>query len=89
MYTAIVFHNHIQGTAAPCSHFRNKNTVFIAGHTNDQCNAHAKHPSPKHQNPGDYAESTGFEALLGFLYLTEQEARLLEIRDLILEGEHA
>ena len=52
-------------------------------------NAHAKHPSPKHQDPGDYAESTGFEALLGFLCMTGQEERLREIRDLILEGEHA
>ena len=44
-------------------------------------NAHAKHPSPKHQHPDDYAASTGFEALLGFLYLTGQDARISELVD--------
>lgn len=48
-------------------------------------NAHPKHPSPRHQDPGDYAEATGFEALVGYLYLTGQEERIREIRDIILE----
>ena len=30
-------------------------------------NAHAKHPVPKNQNPDDYAQATGLEALFGFL----------------------
>lgn len=39
-------------------------------------NAHARHPVPKNQDPEDYAMSTGFEALLGFLYLTGQNERI-------------
>ncbi len=48
-------------------------------------NAHAKHPSPKNQDPADYAEATGFEALLGYFYLTGNEARLKEIEARVLE----
>ncbi len=50
-------------------------------------NAHAKHPAPKNQDPGDYAAATGFEALLGYWYLTGQEERILFCLRLILEGE--
>ena len=50
-------------------------------------NAHAKHPSPRHQDPTDYADSTGFEALLGFLYLTGDEARLKEIEEMVFAAE--
>ena len=50
-------------------------------------NAHARHPSPKNQNPADYADSTGFEALIGFLFLTGREERLQEIADRAWEGE--
>ena len=39
-------------------------------------NAHARHPVPKNQNPDDYAQSTGLEALFGFLYLTGQNERI-------------
>ena len=39
-------------------------------------NAHAKHPVPKNQNPDDYALATGFEALIGYLYLTGQDNRI-------------
>lgn len=39
---------------------------------------------PKNADIGEYRYATGFEALLGFLYLTEQQKRLLEIGDLIL-----
>ena len=39
-------------------------------------NAHARHPVPKNQNPEDYAISTGFEALFGYLYLTGQDKRI-------------
>ena len=46
-------------------------------------NTHAKHPSPKHQQPDDYAASTGFEALLGFLYLTGQNERIRDLVDQI------
>ena len=43
------------------------------------CNAHARHNAPKNQDPVAYSRSTGLEALLGWLYLTGQEERILEI----------
>ncbi|WP_296862831.1 ribonuclease III domain-containing protein [Thermosyntropha sp.] len=36
----------------------------------------AKTTPPKHSDPGDYKMSTGFEALLGYLYLKGDEERL-------------
>ena len=46
---------------------------------------HAKHPVPHHQDAEDYALSTGFEALLGFLYLTGQNERIREVIHLMKE----
>lgn len=34
---------------------------------------------PKHAAPGDYRIATGFEALCGFLYLTNQMDRLMDL----------
>ncbi len=34
---------------------------------------------PKNASPGDYRNATGFEALCGYLYLTDRIERLLEI----------
>lgn len=48
-------------------------------------NAHARHPVPKNQSPEDYAAATGFEAVIGWLYLCGREERILEIEDLIRE----
>ena len=48
-------------------------------------NAHAKHPVPKNQDPDDYAWATGFEALLGYLYVTGQNERISELTDQIRE----
>ena len=39
-------------------------------------NSHARHGAPKNANPAEYALATGLEALLGYLYLTDQRARL-------------
>ena len=39
-------------------------------------NAHPKHAAPKNQDPEEYAASTGFEALFGFLYLTGKDDRI-------------
>ncbi|MBE7042075.1 MAG: ribonuclease III [Ruminococcaceae bacterium] len=36
---------------------------------------------PKHANVGDYHRATGFEALIGYLYLQEKTNRLLELMD--------
>lgn len=45
-------------------------------------NAHSKHQAPKNQDPVAYSQATGLEALLGYLYLTGQEARILELFDI-------
>ncbi len=50
-------------------------------------NAHARHPSPRNQDPADYAESTAFEALIGYLYLTDNVNRLSDIISMILSPE--
>lgn len=42
-------------------------------------NAHARHNAPKNQNPAAYSRATALEALLGYLYLTGQEERILEL----------
>ena len=42
-------------------------------------NAKAHHPSPKNQSAADYSLSTGFEALIGFLYLTDNRLRIKEL----------
>lgn len=42
-------------------------------------NAHANHGIPKRARPADYKQATGLEALLGFLYLTGQQERLLAV----------
>ena len=48
-------------------------------------NAHTRHPIPKNQNPDDYAMSTGFEALFGFLYITGQNERICQLIKYIKE----
>ena len=40
---------------------------------------------PKNASIGEYRYATGFEALLGFLFLSGRQERLLEIGDLILK----
>ncbi len=42
-------------------------------------NAHVHHSVPKNQNPQDYADATGLETLMGYLYLTGQEGRIDEL----------
>ena len=48
-------------------------------------NAHAKHSAPKNQDPDEYAASTGFEALFGYLYLTGQNDRINRLVSIINE----
>lgn len=50
-------------------------------------NAHARHPVPKNQDPADYASATALEALVGYLYLTGQEERLLFLFELSQQEE--
>ena len=40
---------------------------------------------PKHADPGDYLAATGFEALIGYLYLKDDKKRLDELLAIILE----
>lgn len=42
-------------------------------------NAHARHNAPKNQDPVAYSRATALEALLGYLYLTGQEERILAL----------
>ena len=42
-------------------------------------NAHARHNTPKNQDPYAYSRATGLEALFGYLYLTGQNQRILEL----------
>jgi len=42
-------------------------------------NAHAHHAAPKNQDAADYRAATALEALIGYLYLTGQEERLLSL----------
>lgn len=46
-------------------------------------NAHAHHPVPKNQDPEDYSAATGFETLIGFLYITGGDARIRQLFDMI------
>ena len=41
---------------------------------------------PKHQTACDYRKATGLEALFGYLYLTEQKARIDELFNLIVDA---
>ena len=48
-------------------------------------NAHAKHHVPKNQDPYAYSRATGLEALMGYLYLTGQEERILQLYQLTIQ----
>lgn len=43
------------------------------------------HHVAKNANVADYAQSTGFEALIGYLYLTKQDERLEEILSMCID----
>ena len=43
------------------------------------------HHLPKNASVQDYMYSTGFEALIGYLYLTKQDDRLQEILEMCIE----
>lgn len=49
-------------------------------------NAHTHHAAPKNQDVIDYHQATGLEALVGYLYLTGQEERLLTLFQASQEG---
>ncbi len=51
-------------------------------------NAHAHHAAPKNQAAADYRAATALEALIGYLYLTAQEERLLDLFKRSQEEEH-
>ncbi len=50
-------------------------------------NAHAHHAAPKNQNAADYRAATALEALIGYLYLTGQEERLIALYQASQEAE--
>ena len=47
-------------------------------------NAHSRHHVPKNQDPYAYSRATGLEALLGYLYLSGQEERILQLYQLTI-----
>ena len=49
-------------------------------------NAHSAH-TPKNKSEADYHKATGFEALMGYLYLTGNTERLYGLFDIILTVE--
>ena len=49
-------------------------------------NAHPHHAAPKSASAGEYAGATGLETLLGYLFLTGQTDRIIEIMPYI-QGE--
>ncbi len=49
-------------------------------------NTHAHHAAPKNQSAMDYQAATALEALVGYLYLTGQEERLLALFQQSQEG---
>ena len=48
-------------------------------------NAHPKHTVPRNQSPDDYALATGFESLIGYLYLTGKDQRISNLVNYIYE----
>ena len=50
-------------------------------------NAHPRHGTPKSASVGEYAEATGLEALLGFLYLTGRTDRILALTPYLFSEE--
>ena len=46
-------------------------------------NAHLKHPAPRNQSRADYADSTCFEALIGYLFITGNRERLEKLFEII------
>jgi len=51
-------------------------------------NAHS-HAAPRSVSPVEYHAATGLEALFGWLYLREENARLEELFAFIMEEDHA
>ena len=49
-------------------------------------NVHPHHAAPKNQDAADYHQATALESLVGYLYLTGQEERLLELFCFSQEG---
>lgn len=42
-------------------------------------NTHSRHGAPRNQDPADYCNATGLEALIGYLYLTGNLERVEEL----------
>ena len=51
-------------------------------------NAHS-HAAPRNVSEGEYHAASGLEALFGWLYLREENARIEELFAIIMEDDHA
>ena len=47
---------------------------------------HKSHKSPKNTDIRTYKEATGFETLIGYLYINDKKDRINDIMNYILEG---
>ena len=52
-------------------------------------NASPHHPIPKNQSGEDYQAATALEALMGYLYITGQDGRVLALYRAAQEAQHA
>lgn len=50
-------------------------------------NAHARHAVPKNQDPVAYSRATALEAVIGYLYLTGQQQRILTLYRLATDAD--
>lgn len=82
-----VAHVNAKAQAAALKRLENATTEAEGDILRRGRNAHARHPVPKNQDPADYASATGLEALVGYLYLTGQEERILYLFDLSQQEE--
>ena len=66
---------------------------LLPGLTEEECSVYRRGRNfqtssmPKNADPADYHAATGFEALVGFLYLKGEQKRLDELLQIIFKGE--
>lgn len=85
MHRAAVARVNAKAQAQALSRLSGKLTGEEADMVRRGRNAHPRHGAPKNQDPADYSQATGLETLIGYLYLTGQHDRLVELYRLAQE----
>ena len=75
----LAIHEHLDGVASDRLCLLQVHLHAAVRETRERRNAHARHPRPRHQDAADYQAATALEALMGYLYLSGQEERLLAL----------